>query len=172
MSRPLWHVIEDPAFVVNVFAGTIIVLMLIGAIIIYFITQSLVDSILVSLPPIFIALIMIAVKMTIKRNEVMIYPDRIVIIRGSEHKELPLYKLTKIRSRPVISAVRISNTRLIPVFGIPRLNTWSATFLSGNEEIVKVWINENELDKLRIVIRKLCLERSLCINIENALLSR
>ncbi|KUO83004.1 MAG: hypothetical protein RXN89_03335 [Vulcanisaeta sp.] len=171
MSKPLWHVIEDPAFIITVYAGIVIIMMLIGAIAIYVITQSIFDSALASLPPIFIALIMVAAKMAIKRNEVALYPDKIVIIRGNEKRELPIYAITRVRVRPVINTVRIRGVRFIPTFNVPRLSTWSVTFMSGNEELVKVWINENELDRLRSVINKICRERLLCINIENALLS-
>jgi hypothetical protein len=171
MSKPLWHVIEDPAFIITVYAGIVIIMMLIGAIAIYVITQSIFDSALASLPPIFIALIMVAAKMAIKRNEVALYPDKIVIIRGNEKRELPIYAITRVRVRPVINTVRIRGVRFMPILNVPRLSTWSVTFMSGNEELVKVWINENELDRLRSVISKMCRERLLCINIENALLS-
>jgi hypothetical protein len=97
MSKPLWHVIEDPAFIITVYAGIVIIMMLIGAIAIYVITQSIFDSALASLPPIFIALIMVAAKMAIKRNEVALYPDKIVIIRGNEKRELPIYAITRVR---------------------------------------------------------------------------
>ncbi|WP_243675304.1 hypothetical protein [Vulcanisaeta distributa] len=62
MSKPLWHVIEDPAYIINLYAGIVITLMLIGAVVIYVLTQSIIDAALTSLPPIFIALIMIAAK--------------------------------------------------------------------------------------------------------------
>ncbi|ADY00643.1 hypothetical protein VMUT_0431 [Vulcanisaeta moutnovskia 768-28] len=169
MNRPLWHVIEDPAYIINLYAGIVITLMLIGAIVIFIITQSIIDVVLVSLPPIFIALIMVAAKKAIKRNEVIMYADRFIALRGSERIELSLFQITRVRIRPVINTVRIINMRLIPIPSIPRFNTWSITFMSGNNEIIKVWINENELDKLRAVIRKLCTERSICINIENTM---
>lgn len=165
----MWHVIEDPAYIINLYAGIVITLMLIGAVVIYVITQSITDAILTSLPPIFIALIMVAAKRVIKRSEVMIFGDRFVALRGTERVELPIYEVTRIRVRPVINTVRVVNTRLIPISSIPRFNTWSVTFISGDREIIKVWINENELDKLRAVIRKLCNERLICINIESAM---
>ncbi|GAB6946308.1 hypothetical protein JCM16161A_04380 [Vulcanisaeta sp. JCM 16161] len=168
MSRPLWHVVEDPVYIINIYAGIIITLMLIGAVVIYVITQSIIDAVLTSLPPIFIALIMIMVKRVIKKNEVIMYSDRFVALRGSERIELPIYEITRVRIRPVINTVRVINMRLIPIPSIPRLSTWSVTFISGDKEIVKVWINENELDRLRAVIRKLCNERLICISIENA----
>ncbi|WP_054842459.1 hypothetical protein [Vulcanisaeta distributa] len=169
MSKPLWHVIEDPAYIINLYAGVVITLMLIGAVVIYVLTQSIIDAAFTSLPPIFIALIMIAAKRVIKRNEVIMYPDKFIALRGSERIELPIYEITRVRVRPVINTVRVINMRLIPISSIPRLNTWSVTFISGDREIVKVWINESELDKLRAVIRKLCNERLICINIENAM---
>ncbi|MGC8605975.1 MAG: hypothetical protein ACP5GZ_08835 [Vulcanisaeta sp.] len=169
MNRPLWHVIEDPAYIINLYAGIVITLMLIGAVVIFIITQSIIDVVLVSLPPIFIALIMVAAKKAIKRNEVIMYADRFIALRGSERIELSLFQITRVRIRPVINTVRIINMRLIPIPSIPRFNTWSVTFMSGNNEIIKVWINENELDKLRAVIRKLCTERSICINIESTM---
>ena len=167
MSKPLWHIIEDPAHIINLYAGIVITLMLIGAAVILIITQSIIDAILVSLPPIFIALIMVAAKRVIKRNEVIMYADRFIALKGTERIELSLFQITKVRIRPVINTVRAINMRLIPIPSIPRFNTWSVTFLSGNNEIIKVWINENELDKLRTVIRKLCNERLICISIES-----
>ncbi len=90
-------------------------------------------------------------------------------LRGTEKIELPIYEVTRIRVRPVINTVRVINIRLIPISSIPRFNTWSVTFISGDREIIKVWINENELDRLRAAIRKLCNERLICINIESAM---
>lgn len=174
-DRPLWHVVEDPAFAVTLSAYIIITLMLVGLLAIYVITHSIIDSVIASVPPIFIALIMILAKRTIKRNEVAIYVDRVMVIRGSERVELPIYRLTRIRTRPVINTVKLRGVKIIPNIprlNIPRFNTWSVTFLSGDEELVNVWINETELEKLRGVIRKLCIERGLCINIEGILLSR
>lgn len=169
MSKPLWHVIEDPAYIINLYAGIVITLMLIGAVVIYVLTQSIIDAALTSLPPIFIALIMIAAKGVIKRNEVIMYPDKLIALKGSERIELPIYEITRVRVRPVINTVRVINMRLIPISSIPRFNTWSVTFISGDREIVKVWISESELDKLRAVIRRLCNERLICINIESAM---
>ncbi len=169
MSRPLWHVIEDPAYIINLYAGIVILLMMSGAVAVYILTQSMINTMLVSLPPIFIALIMIAVKRIIKKNEVIIYMDRVIAIRDSRRLEFPINQLSSIRIRPVINTVRIMNTRLIPISIIPRFNTWSVTFMSGNNEIVKVWISESELDKLSAVLRKLCIEKLICINIENAM---
>ena len=169
MSRPLWHVIEDPAYIINLYAGIVVTLMLIGAVVIYVITQSIIDAALTSLPPILIALIMIAAKKAIKRNEVMVYVDKFVALRGSERIELPIYEITRIRVRPVINTVRIKGVRLVSIPSIPRFNTWSVTFMSGDREVIKVWINENELDRLKAVIKKLCNERLICISIENAM---
>lgn len=166
MSRPLWHVIEDPAFVITIYAGLVILLMLIGAVIIYLLTQSIYDAALASIPPILIALIMVAARRAIKGYEVAIYPDKLVVIRGYERREVPIHALTKIRVRPVIITVRLRGVRFIPIHNVPRLNTWSITFMSGNEELAKVWVNESELNMLRAIIRRMCMERSLCINIE------
>ncbi len=97
------------------------------------------------------------------------YPDKLIALKGSERIELPIYEITRVRVRPVINTVRVINMRLIPISSIPRFNTWSVTFISGDREIVKVWISESELDKLRAVIRRLCNERLICINIESAM---
>ena len=169
MSQPLWHVIEDPAYIINLYAGIVILLMISCAVAVYILTQSIVNTVLVSLPPIFIALIMIAAKVFVKKNEVIIYMDRVIAIRDSRRLEFPINQLSSIRIRPVINTVRVMNTRLVPVSIIPRLNTWSVTFMSGNNEIVKVWISESELDRLRAVLRKLCIQKLICINIENAM---
>ncbi|BDR93528.1 hypothetical protein [Vulcanisaeta souniana] len=169
MNQPLWHIIEDPAYIMNLYAGIVILLMLIGAVTVYILTQSIIDAALVSLPPIFIALIMIAAKRIAKKNEVIIYMDRVIAVRDSKRIELPINQLSSIRIRPVINTVRVLNTRLIPVSVIPRFNTWSVTFMSGRNEVIKVWISESELDRLRAVLRKLCVERLICINIENAM---
>ncbi|MFP3216488.1 MAG: hypothetical protein RXP99_04240, partial [Vulcanisaeta sp.] len=120
MSRPLWHVIEDPAFVITVYAGLVILLMLIGAVIIYLLTQSIYDAALASIPPILIALIMIAARRAIKGYEVAIYPDKLVVIRGHERREVPIHALTKIRVRPVIITVRLRGVRFIPIHNVPR----------------------------------------------------
>lgn len=165
----MWHVVEDPTYVINLYAGVIIILMLIGTVAIYVLTQSIIDSLLTLVPPILIALVVAVAKRTVRRNEVMIYADRLIALRGSERIELPINQVTKIRVRPVINTVRITRGRLIPISSIPRFNTWSVTFMSGDREVVKVWVNENELDRLRAVIRRLCSERLICISIEGAL---
>lgn len=169
MSKPLWHVIEDPTYIINLYAGIVIMIMLIGAVVIFVITQSIADALLTSVPPILIAAIMIVARRFVKRNEVMIYADRLVALRNSERIELPIHQITRVRIKPVINTVRIMRTRLVPIPSMPRFNTWSVTFMSGDREVIKVWISEAELERLRAVIRKLCSERLICISIEGLL---
>ncbi|WP_069807994.1 hypothetical protein [Vulcanisaeta thermophila] len=166
MEQPLWRAVEDPAYTMGVFSTVIIILMIAGAVAIIILTKSLIIGFLVSIPPIMIALVIIIARGMVRRTEVSLFIDRLVVRRGDEVVSVPLSSITEVVVHPVIfRTIGVRNFQIMPK-NVLKLNTWSITFMEGERPVVNVWVSEYEYERLRRVLNRLCSARALCLKVE------